>query len=470
MIDYPIHVRNVLRWNDGDKSFLFNPQNGVFLSTTNLFNDLLAVCDQMDRAQLVAHLSARYPQDGVLSLLTRLDQTSEKLLLFEASVGDGLFRFTEEMVAQGLVDTLTLNLTHGCNLRCDYCFGTLEYMQDTARMSATTAQAAIDYLFSETRDKKHCQIIYTGGEPLLNWPVLESATQYAETRARQYGLEVAFWVKTNGTLISDQVLDFFEQHDFRVQISLDGQQPDHDGARYDGDGVGSFGATLDALQRLVQRRGSHKLQIRATVTRQNVGRFKENLLFLAGLGAENVSAGPVMAPPRSTYGLTQEALNQYHQAVLDVVAGLASDPHSSENKKLLQVLGYGGLGAEQLNPQGRYGCGAGLWHLAVDTDGTILPCYRLAGHGEYGMGSVWRVDLAHIREVQKKVLPIYNRDHTARCRCCWGQVICRRACVAPELFDSGTEYERCNELVHVLKALMQAAVKDPAVRHSLPCL
>jgi len=470
MIDYPIRVRNVLRWNDSDEAFLFNPQNGIFLSTTKLFNDLLAVCEQMDRAQLVAHLSASYLQDDVLSLLAWLDRGNDQLMLFETSAGDGLFCFTEEMVEQGLVDTLTLSLTHGCNLRCDYCFGALEYMQDTARMSAATAQAAIDFLFSEAVDKKHCRIIYTGGEPLLNWPVLEATTLYAETKARQYGLELTFWVKTNGTLISDQVLDFIDQHDFRVQISLDGQQPDHDRARHYSGGGGSFEDTLDALQRLVQRRGSHNLQIRATVTRQNVGRLKENLLFMAGLGAENVSAGPVMAPPQSAYELTQEALDQYHQAVRDVVAGLASDPHSPENKKLLQVLGYDGLGAEQLNPRDRYGCGAGLWHLAVDADGTILPCYRLAGRDEYDMGSVWQIDLPRIRKVQKKVLPIYNRDHKARCQRCWGQLICRRVCVAPELFDSGTEYERCNELVHILEELVQATVKDPAVRHSLLCL
>jgi len=470
MLEFPICVRNVLRWSDGDRSFLFNPQNGIFLSTTDLFNDLLTVCGQMDRTQLVAHLSAKYPLEEIHSLFAKLDQIANQLSLFETSVGRGLFRFTEEMVEEGLVDTLTLTLTHDCNLRCDYCFGVLEYMQDTASMSVETARVAIDYLFLEASGKERCQIIYTGGEPLLNWPVLESATQYAETKARQCSKEVAFSIKTNGILVSDRVLDFLEQHDFMVQISIDGQQADHDQARHDSDGVGSFEAALDALQRIMQRCNGHRLQIRATVTHQNVKHFKENLLFLTGLGAGNVSAGPVMAPEQSPYRLTREDLSHRRQALLDVVAKLACNPHSPENQRLLKALGYDGLATGLPSSEGRYGCGAGLWHLSVDVDGSIFPCYRLAGHGQYDMGNVWEVNLSHIREVQKRVVPIYNRDHNTRCRRCWGQVICRRGCVASELLGTETEYERCDDTVYVLRALLQAAAKDPAVRRSLPCL
>lgn len=470
MLEFPTHFRNVLRWNDGDSSFLFNPQNGIFLSTTTLFNDLLAVCERMDRAQLVAHLSAKYPLDEICSLLANLDQIAKQLLLFETSAGEGLFRFTEEMVERGLVDTLTLNLTHDCNLRCDYCFGALEYMQDTASMSMETAHAAIDYLFSEASDKERCQVIYTGGEPLANWPVLESATQYAAAKARQCGKEVAFLIKTNGTLVNDRVLDFLEQHDFMVQISIDGQQADHDQARHDSDGAGSFEAALDALQRIMQRCNGHRLQIRATVTHQNVKHFKENLLFLTGLGAGNVSAGSVMALEQSPYRLTREDLSHHRQALLDVVAKLASNPHSPENQRLLKALGYDSLTTGPPSPEGRYGCGAGLWHLTVDVDGTILPCYRLAGHSQYDMGDVWDVDLSRIREVQKQVVPIYNRDHNTRCRRCWGQVICRRGCVASELLGTETGRERCDDTVYILKALLQTAAKDLAVRHSLPCL
>jgi uncharacterized protein len=468
-VQFPARVRNVLRWGDGDESFLFNPQNGILVSTTDLFNDLLTVCEQMDRTQLIAHLGAKYSLEEIHSLLAKLDQVGDQLLLFETLNG-GLFRFTEEMVEEGLVDTLTLTLTHDCNLRCDYCFGALEYMHDSAFMSAETAQAAIDYLFSEASDKRQCQIIYTGGEPLLNWPVLESATQYAEMKARQCGKKVAFSIKTNGALVNDLVLDFLDQHSFAVQLSIDGQQADHDLARHDRDGDSSFGAALDALQRIMQRRIGQELQIRATVTHQNVKHFKENLLFLAGLGADDVSSGPVMASERSPYRLTQEDLSQFRQALSDVVIKLATDSHSPESQRLLQALGYHSLMADLASSRSRYGCGAGLWHLAVGVDGTILPCYRLDGNGRYNMGSVWKVDLSRIREVQKQVMPIYNRDHNARCRRCWGQVFCRQGCVAPELLRTGTGHERCDNTVYIVKSLLQVAVRDPATRRSLICL
>jgi uncharacterized protein len=467
MLEFPAKPRKVLRWGDENHSFLFDATSGALLYCTPLFNDLLANCADMGREELVARLAEKHRIEDIQSLLGELDQINGQLQLFETPGTPGPFCYTEAMIEDGLVDSVTLTLTHDCNLRCSYCFDELDYMQDVAYMMEKVAKAAVDLLFREAHAGKDCHVIYTGGEPLLNWSVLELATEYAEARAAERGVGVSFLLKTNGTMLTEEALSFCHHHGFSLQVSIDGQEQDHDNARHDGVGNGSFEAALEGLKRAVQVCGEDQVRIHATVTHQNVARLRDNLVFLVGLGAGRVSAGPVMAAQDSPHQLTPEDVLTRRQQKLDLVADLMSSPGSTAHRRLLKCLGYDSLTSAPAGARGQYGCGAGLWNLAVDTDGSILPCYRLAGDRRYDMGSVHQVEVDRLREVQKRVLPVYNRDHDPVCRDCWGQVYCRESCVASRLLQLDDGDRQCEDTVSIVKALLQQVTENPSVRRAL---
>lgn len=150
---------------------------------------------------------------------------------------------------------LVLELTERCNLRCDYCcygdeFGTYRE-HGTRSMSEITALAAVNaHVHANQGDGNPCAVSFYGGEPLLEFPLLKKAVEYAENEASSLGKEILFNITTNGTLLDNEKTKFLVEHNFLVLISLDGPKEAHDRYRVFAQGRhGSF----DVVMRNVQR-------------------------------------------------------------------------------------------------------------------------------------------------------------------------------------------------------------------------
>ena len=130
---------------------------------------------------------------------------------------------------------LDVVLTAGCNLRCSYCY---QNDKKARRMDWDTLRASADLVLASERDE--VSLLFIGGEPLLEFPLIERAVAYIEER-RAPPQKIKYQVITNGTLLTDEHVDFFADHDFEVQLSFDGVEPAQDLR-----GRGTF-ARLDAL-------------------------------------------------------------------------------------------------------------------------------------------------------------------------------------------------------------------------------
>jgi uncharacterized protein len=70
---------------------------------------------------------------------------------------------------KGLVKSLCLMIAQDCNLRCKYCFGDGgSYGQERAIMSPETGMKAVDFLIKSSGPRKHLEMDFFGGEPLIN--------------------------------------------------------------------------------------------------------------------------------------------------------------------------------------------------------------------------------------------------------------------------------------------------------------
>ena len=52
---------------------------------------------------------------------------------------------------------------------------------------------------------------FYGGEPLLEFPLLKKAVEYSEQQFE--GKKLTFNITTNGTLLNDEMIYFFQEHD-----------------------------------------------------------------------------------------------------------------------------------------------------------------------------------------------------------------------------------------------------------------
>jgi uncharacterized protein len=146
---------------------------------------------------------------------------------------------------------LTLELTHRCNLNCEYCCFGKHYAHYRSHgmetMPEETAKQAIRYHLDKPESGR--TITFYGGEPLLEFSLLQRLVLYAEQYCFDKGKEPPrFSLTTNGTLLTDDICRFFVEHNFSVLISLDGCQESHDRYRvFRSNGQGTFDLIMKNL-------------------------------------------------------------------------------------------------------------------------------------------------------------------------------------------------------------------------------
>jgi uncharacterized protein len=152
-----------------------------------------------------------------------------------------------------------LKLHSRCNLACDYCY--IYESEDRSWKSQpaiidepTISQAAARVAeHVERHGLEEIEIVLHGGEPLLAGTKM---IDFTVTRFRSEvprSCRVAFSMQTNGTLLTEKVLDLLGAHDIGVAISLDGDRTAHDLHRRYANGRGSHSRVLKGLKLLAER-------------------------------------------------------------------------------------------------------------------------------------------------------------------------------------------------------------------------
>ncbi|NNF05772.1 MAG: 4Fe-4S cluster-binding domain-containing protein [Candidatus Eisenbacteria bacterium] len=113
------------------------------------------------------------------------------------------------------VQALFLTLTGSCNLSCSYCF---EDDKNSSKMLWDTAKKSLDWALSATNP---VEIVFYGGEPLMEFPMIQKAVAYVNERVGPEH-QILFGLVTNGLLMRREVLDFLDEHRFSIQLSFDG--------------------------------------------------------------------------------------------------------------------------------------------------------------------------------------------------------------------------------------------------------
>ncbi len=102
-------------------------------------------------------------------------------------------------------------------------------------MSADTADRIVDTFFVTREGDYPKTVVFYGGEPFMNFPVITRIVEKIDSLGRQ----VAFSATTNGVMLKQpRILEFLVQHNFIINISFDG--PIQESMRVDEKGRGTF--------------------------------------------------------------------------------------------------------------------------------------------------------------------------------------------------------------------------------------
>jgi uncharacterized protein len=147
-----------------------------------------------------------------------------------------------------------------CNLDCDYCY-VYHHIDQTwrkqpTRMSLETA-AKIGQRVHEhalTHGMTSMNVTFHGGEPfLLGLEYIEQLCRTIIEHAKT--TEIEFYAQTNGTLFTQETLDFCRKWNIKVGVSCDGPRAAADLHRFDHQGKSSFDRLDSALTLLATPEG-----------------------------------------------------------------------------------------------------------------------------------------------------------------------------------------------------------------------
>lgn len=176
------------------------------------------------------------------------------------------------------INRVKLTITSSCNLSCNYCF----VKKRNKAMSWRTAVRAVDLLLhSPGRDK--FLAIY-GGEPLLNFSLVEKMAPYARRKAKELRKKLIISLCTNALALEKKHLDFMKELDVKLVISLVGKEEYHDRYRSFENGDGSYVATIEKLPLISSVLPRDSLGVAFCVFPSTAEHVRENFLHCLELG------------------------------------------------------------------------------------------------------------------------------------------------------------------------------------------
>ena len=170
---------------------------------------------------------------------------------------------------------LRLNVSNLCNFSCKHChvFKITDNILPKKLMSYETMDYTISTfidLMNQNNQKNLTLSIY-GGETLLNKKNLFKAI---EKYGNNYsGIRIYWIVNTNGSLLTEEIAEFFKKHNIDVHISCDGYEKIHNLNRVDKFGKGTFEKVEKALKLI--KKHNLKAQINSFIMPESFNNLKD---------------------------------------------------------------------------------------------------------------------------------------------------------------------------------------------------
>ncbi len=417
-------------------NIVIDANSGAVHTVDEVAYDIIGMYEDKSRDEIVSEITSKYAADGLSE--TDVDEVLEDI---EALKKEGtLFSVDpfEEIAGdlkqkQSVLKAICLHVAHGCNMDCEYCFaGKGEYNDKAGLMSLEVGKRALDFLVENSGTRKHLEVDFFGGEPLLNWDVCKELVAYGRELEKTHNKIFNFTLTTNGVLIDDDVIEFSNREMGNVVLSMDGRRETHDRMRKNKTGNGTYDAIMDNFKRLVADRGTKEYYMRGTYTAYNKD-FASDIIHMADLGFKETSMEPVVCFKGEPYGLKKEDIpfleEQYEKLALEML----------ERRKKGEGFNFYHYNVDLTGGPCIYkrvaGCGVGTEYLAVTPTGDLYPCHQFVGDDNMLVGNIYDgITHDEVLDIFRAGNNMYTRDN---CKDCWAKLYCAGGCAANNLHSNG---------------------------------
>jgi len=335
--------------------------------------------------------------------------------------------------------TLELSVTEKCNLGCPYCYVANRNTFMTPEIFDEKLPMLIKLMKSAGTDT--INISFFGGEPMLNWELIEYVTKKMKTEYQDILGHLI--IISNMTMIDQEKIDFMEEWGIRASWSFDGitsnetrpllpmlENQDKDGKMYNG----ILELYKDKIHLIKQVSGGCKVMIwpgnqnqmlenyeffldyeiynpdfsivRDDVwTKEDIVKFRENLIILADRYIEEVKKG------------TYTTIGFFTLHMLDAIFGYI----------------YG---------KRPFSCFAGTHGGILMPNGDFYPCARFASK------KLMKMDENHDFQYWQNELNPQNFD---KCQSCDMYQVCNTGCSYSQIQNGNKPLDSVCELFHIIE-------------------
>lgn len=323
---------------------------------------------------------------------------------------------------------LTLCLTHDCTLRCRYCYAGRKYAH---AMSQDTAQRGMELGLDEAaRIGCGLDVSFFGGEPLLEWNLLQFCHEYLSRRAEEVNIPVRYGITTNGTLLTQDKLEWMAERDFLIGLSLDGSPAMHDTNRRFADGRGSHAAVMQALER-INAFPKLRSKVICVVNPDNHHYLRAGVRWLHEHYRGNIGLN---------FDYWSEWTDAQFESLTQELEGMVNDITDSYRiGQPMRVEAIDGKIRSHLYAGKEFcnHCRIGEQEIAVSVDGKLFPCSRMVGVGDEPEITFGDVRCGIDRAKQHYYIATRG-NATPECRICALRHRCTNTCGCTNYAGTGT--------------------------------
>ena len=248
-----------------------------------------------------------------------------------------------------------INLTDECNFRCPYCFTEHHPKRSTFEI---VDQTCAFLLANHKQNSRFPTITFFGGEPMLEYASIIKPIVEKYTNSIEWG------ITTNGSLLTEDVLDFFRLHNFSILLSIDGIAEVQNKQRPYKDGRPSFEKVCKNIPYLLML--FPDTMFRSTVTKYSIPFMNKNYDFAEHMGFKSIA---YVVNENEEYDVKdfEELEHQYNMLALKMLRGHNTIVNDFSKAKMWSTPHDFSINR----------CGFGTTSIGVDVDGDITPCQEL---------------------------------------------------------------------------------------------
>ena len=267
------------------------------------------------------------------------------------------------------LDSITINLTNNCNLRCSYCFEKNKnphYDMMDPKTIIDTIDTAYSSHYVNPRFHNQFTINFFGGEPLLNWRTMKACIDHCAEKK----YDVTYGVTTNLTILNDEMVEYIDKHNIHLLVSIDGTKDIHDKNRSN-----SFDSVYKNLMKLKEKGLLILVEARMTILPEDADKMFMSVKYIASLGIDNICPMPV-----TDVEWTTEELRHYRANFFAMVEWFIHETNKEDYHRNISIKNVDDFLINVMSPEVSDDLLCSIFNnrwCSIDTNGDVYPCHQL---------------------------------------------------------------------------------------------